>query len=247
MQQFLLGLRYAFAGFKLIVKPGIRRYVAVPLAINMLLFAAALVWGMDRVGELMRWLSRQWEWLDWIAWLLWPLFVVIAFVLVFSCFSVIANLLGAPFNGFLSAAVERFLAGTRPGIRGEAGGLFGEIRAAVSSESRKLIYFVARAVPLMLLFIVPLINVAAPPAWFLFGAWMLALEYLEYPLGNRGLPFPEVRALVSGNRGLALGFGLGVLCLTLIPVLNFLAMPAAVAGGTKLVLERFPPPAPPPA
>jgi len=244
MQPVLLGLRYAFAGFNLIGRPGIRQYVLVPLAINMVLFAAAIVWGMGSVGDFIRWLSRQWEWLEWIAWLLWPLFVVIALILIFFSFSIIANLLGSPFNGFLAAAVERTLAGTGPALRGEAGGFIGEMRAAVSSESRKFLYFAARALPLSLLFAIPLINIAAAPVWFLFGAWMLALEYLEYPLGNRGLLFPEVRAQVSGNRRLALGFGIGVLCLTLIPVLNFLAMPVAVAGGTKLVVERFPAAAP---
>ena len=77
--------------------------------------------------------------------------------------------------------------------------------------------------------------------WVLLGAWMMALEYLEYPLNNHGRLFPEVRALLRQRRGLALGFGGAVLLLTLIPVLNFVAMPVAVAGATRLCVERLRP------
>jgi CysZ protein len=37
----------------------------------------------------------------------------------------------------------------------------------------------------------------------------------------------------------ALGFGAGVMLLMLIPGINFVAMPAAVAGGTLLWVNRF--------
>lgn len=241
MTGFLSGLRSVFAGFSLIRKPGVRAYVIAPLAINMLLFTGAIVWGAGAVGDFIHWLSQQWQWLHWVAWLLWPVFVVISLTLIFFCFSVIANLIGAPFNGFLAAAVERSLTGTATLARSEEQGLQGQIRAALTSEFRKFLYLAARALPLLLLFIIPVVQLAAPFVWFLFGAWLLALEYLEYPLGNRGLQFPQVRAVIAGQRGLALGFGAGVLCLTLVPVLNFLAMPVAVAAGTKLAIERFTP------
>ena len=48
--------------------------------------------------------------------------------------------------------------------------------------------------PLLLLQFVPLLNVVAPVLLFLFGAWMFALEYLDYPMGNHGALFREVRA-----------------------------------------------------
>lgn len=241
MNGFLTGLRSVFDGFRLIRRPGVKVYVLAPLAINMLLFTCAIVWGAGAVADLMHRLAQQWEWLEWLAWLLWPLFVVVSLTLMFFCFSAIANLLGAPFNGFLAAAVERSLTGSAAASRSAEQGLPGQIRDALRSEFGKFLYLAARAIPLLLLFVIPVVQLAAPFVWFVFGAWLLALEYLEYPLGNRGLPFAQVRALIAGRRGLALGFGTGVLCLTLIPVVNFLAMPIAVAAGTKLVVERFTP------
>jgi CysZ protein len=226
-------------GFRLILRPGVRLYVFVPLLINALLFAGAIVFGAGAVGDLSSQLSSQWAWADWVVWLLWPLFIAVVLLVGFFFFSVIANLLGAPFNGFLSEAVERSLTGTAPPGSGLT--LPGEIVEALRTEAGKFLYFGSRAVPLLVLFLIPFVQVVAPFLWVLLGAWMMALEYLEYPLNNHGRLFPEVRALLRQRRGLALGFGAAVLLLTLIPVLNFVAMPVAVAGATRLCVERLRP------
>jgi CysZ protein len=79
----------------------------------------------------------------------------------------------------------------------------------------------------------------APIAWLVFGAWMLSLEYFDYPLGNHGLTFGEARALIRRRPGAALGFGGVIMALTAIPVVNLVAMPAAVAGAAALYVEVF--------
>jgi len=38
-----------------------------------------------------------------------------------------------------------------------------------------------------LLFIIPVINIAAPILWLLFSAWYMTLEYTDYPMANSGL------------------------------------------------------------
>ena len=242
MREFLAGPGYVMEGFRLILRPGVRLYVFVPLSINALLFASAIVFGAGWVGELSRQLSAQWAWADWIVWLLWPLFIIVVLLIGFFFFSVLANLLGAPFNGFLAEAVERSLTGTAP--PGSGLSLPAEIFEALRTEARKLLYFAWRALPLLVLIFIPLLNLAAPFLWAVLGAWMMAIEYLEYPMNNHGRLFPEVRAALRERRGLALGFGAAVLLLTLVPVVNFIAMPVAVAGGTKLWVDRLRPAAP---
>jgi CysZ protein len=104
---------------------------------------------------------------------------------------------------------------------------------------RKLGYFLPRAVALGLLFLVPLINILAPVLWLLFGAWMLALEYLDFALGNHGMTFPRQRAILAQRRFLGLGFGTAVLLVTALPIINFIAVPVAVAGATKLWVDEL--------
>jgi CysZ protein len=159
-------------------------------------------------------------------------------LLVFYGFSILTNLLAAPFNGMLAEAVEQQLTG-QPIETGGWRALARDIIPSLYSELRKLLYFALRAVPLGLLFLIPGINVAAPFLWALFSAWMLTIEYMDYPMANHLLHFARQRQLLRGRRLLAYGFGGGTLLLTLIPFVNFIAMPAAVAGATALWVGEF--------
>jgi CysZ protein len=53
-------------------------------------------------------------------------------------------------------------------------------------------------------------------------------------MSNNGLKFKEIRARLRSQRLMGLGFGAAAAALTMVPVLNFLAMPSAVAGGTAM-------------
>jgi len=239
MADFIKGLRYALSGFSLIIKPGIRLFVLIPLLINTLLFALAIIYGASRFNALLNELTVQWAWLEWIAWLLWPLFLLILLGIVFFSFTILANLISAPFNGQLAAAVERDLTGVTTQEPTSLAGLFNEAKAAIGSESVKIRFFLVRGLPLLLLFLIPVLQIAAPLIWFIYAAWMVALEYLEIPLGNHAMLFPQVRILVANKRSQALGFGTGILLLMMLPGINFMVMPVAVAAATRMALETW--------
>lgn len=233
------GIHYLLQGLRLIRQPGLRRYVIIPVLVSTLCFAGALFglgWWLE--GLINALLGKLPEWLDWLRYLLWPLFALSAVLLVFYGFSILTNLVAAPFNGMLAEAVELHLTGL-PIVTGGWRALVRDIVPSLYSELRKLLYFALRALPLGVLFLIPGINVAAPLLWALFSAWMLAIEYADYPMANHRLHFSVQRRLLRGNRLLAYGFGGGTLLLTLIPVVNFIAMPVAVAGATALWVGEF--------
>ncbi len=236
----LHGVLYLIRGLKLVLLPGVRRYVVMPLLINIavfgLLIAAGAAWFNGLVALLLPALP---PWLDWLVWPLWVVFILAALLILFFTFSLLANLIAAPFNGLLAEAIERQLRGE--GTLPDSGlwQLLRETPAILFAQLKKMGYAAVRAVPLLLLFLIPGLNLIAPLLWFTFGAWMLALEYLDYPMGNHGLLFPEQRRRAREQRLLVLGFGAAISGLTMIPVVNFLVMPVAVAGATALWIERF--------
>jgi len=242
VRELIRGFKYPLQGFSLITKPGIRLFVIIPLLINTLLFSTVIAVGAHEIVNFSNWLSARWQWAEWITWLLWPLFAILAFSVVFYCFTLVANLVAAPSNGFLAGAVVRYLTGGQQQPNGGWSRLPGEITVAISNELRKLLYFGIWAVPLILLFLIPMVNAVAPFVWLLFCSWLLAMEYLDFPMSNHGLAFPEIRHRLGQRKGLVLGFGLGVMVLTLIPVLNFLAMPIAVTSASKLWVHELKPP-----
>jgi CysZ protein len=241
MQDFILGFRYPLAGLKLIRQPGIRLFVVIPLLINALLFSLIIAYGAHQIINLGEWLSARWGWADWIVWIIWPLFAVLAVSVVFYGFSLVANLLAAPFNEFLAAAVLAHLSGRRPVQDRGWSSLPRTILTGLRGELGKFVYFAALAVSSLILFVIPLVNAAAPFIWIAVCSWLIALEYMAFPMGNDGLTFAEIRAKLRTRRMLVGGFGMGVLLWTMVPFVNFLAMPVAVASAAQLWTREFSP------
>lgn len=224
----------------MLFKPGIRGLVIAPIAINLAIFSLLIWLGISQLDILIQYvMGNMPEWLQWLDWLLWPLFML-AFLLVgFTVSLHVATLIAAPFNGVLSEAVERHLDPDTTLPETSWAEVAKGVAPAIISEANKFGYFIVRAAPLALLFLIPGINIFAPIIWMLFGAWMLALEYSDFPLSNHGLLFKASKSVVREKRFVALGFGGATLFCTLIPLLNFLTMPAAVAGATIMYVEQL--------
>lgn len=170
--------------------------------------------------------------------ILWPIFVLAVVLVWYFGFTVTANLIAAPFNGLLAERVEARLAGVHPGPT-DWRALAADLLPAMVNELRKLVWYLLWAVPLLGLFLVPGINLVAPILWALFTAWVHCVEYLAYPMESHGLRFAEVRRRAATVRLAGLGFGAAVMFATLVPVLNLVVMPAAVAGATAFWVERL--------
>lgn len=235
MLSTISGFFLPFQGLRLILRPGLRRYVLVPLLLNIVIFGAlGYAAGSYFDAFMERWLPTQ-SWLEFLRWILWLLFAVAYALAVFYGFTLIANLIASPFNALLAARVEEKLTGNRPAESDSS--LLAAIGPAITGELGKILYFASRALPMLLLFLVPGINVFVSIAWIVFGFWFLAIEYTDYPMGNHALGPKQQRDHLRRRRFKSLAFGAGVTILMLIPVLQFAAMPAAVAGATRFWVD----------
>lgn len=240
MQNLFKGAGYLLKGFKLMNESGIRRFAYLPMAINTLLFSVAIWLGINKFDQWFNSLMPSWlpEWLlSFFMWIIWPLFTALVSIIVFFSFSIIANFLASPFNGPLSEAVERKLTGQTPeGLPWKQ--IIKDTPAVLLNELGKISYFLLWIIPLFIFSWIPVLNIAAPVLWFIFSGWILALEYHDYPMGNHQILFAQQRQQHKKQRGLSLGFGLATLGITMIPIINFIVIPAAVAGATALYLDN---------
>ena len=223
------GARFLLSGFRIILRPGLRRFVAIPALINAVIFSAVIALGALYLDTLIERFIP--EWLGWIEFILWPLFALMSLIISYYTFTIVANLLASPFNDRLSEKVAARL-GKAPDPVDR--GILGDVAESVAAEIRKWLYFAFLAFIVLVLWLFPLTSLLAPFAWILLGAWMMGFEYIAYPLANQRMKFREQRAWMHDHRALVVGFGFAVLGATLIPILNFFVMPAAVAGGTQL-------------
>ncbi len=223
------------AGFDLIRQPGLRRFVIVPLLINIVLFSAAswLLWQYltTTVDAMLP------SWLAWLAWLVLPIFTVIVLAIFYYGFTLLANIISAPFYGQLAKCVEAHLRGA-PLNEVNTGSFLQQAPKLLGSEVRKLLYYLLRAVPLLLLSIVPGINVISLPLWLIFSAWFLTFEYTGYTFENHQVLFNEQKRILQTSRLSTMTFGSMNLLMTSIPVVNFFVPAMAVAGATKMLFDR---------
>lgn len=241
MQDLIKGARYLIKGFGLIQQKGIRHFAYLPVLINAVLFSIAIWLGTSQFDSWMNALMPTWlpEWLvSVLMWILWPLFFLLIAVIVFFTFSIIANILAAPFNGPLAEAVERKISNQSPPEMSFSD-ILKDTPKILISELGKLIYMLKWVIPLLLISFIPLINFISPVLWVMYSSWILALDYHDFPMGNHQIFFKEQRQKLKQKRNLALGFGLATMGVTMIPLLNFIVIPAAVAGATVLYLENL--------
>ncbi|MET1076893.1 MAG: sulfate transporter CysZ [Pseudomonas sp.] len=243
----LSGPDYLREGLKLVLSPGLRLFVLLPLTLNLLLFVGLIWLALDQFGGWVETFMPQLpSWLGFLEYLLWPLFVALVLLMVFFTFNLLANIIAAPFNGFLAEKVEVVVRGEDPFPPFHWAELISLIPRTLSRELRKLGYFLPRALALLVLSLIPVLNLVAAPLWLLFGVWMMAVQYIDYPADNNKVGWDEMLAWLRAKRWQSLSFG-GITYLALmIPGVNVLMMPAAVAGATLFwVRERGERAAPP--
>lgn len=211
-------------GFKLLGKAELRKFLLIPVLINLVLYSIAFSLGYFYISDLITSLIPSW--LSWLEWIIWPLFFISFSIICFFSFTLIANLIAAPFYSKLAAKTVDLISGQTNAIEEQP------VNQVILAEINRVFYLLSRMLPLLVLFIIPGVNLIAPFLWILFGAWGIGLEYMAYPLENKGVLFAQQKEQAKTRRLGVLSFGgLTVVGLS-IPILNLIVAPAAVIGAT---------------
>ncbi len=234
------GLNHLTRGAQLIVKPELRWFVFVPVMINIVLFVILTGILIDQFGLALTWLL-DWipGWLDFLAWILWLLFSAVLLLVYGYSFSVFTNIIAAPFYGILADRTEALLKGQ--GADPEP--LSKMIPRTIGREMVKLWYFLIRglAIVILTLFLswIPLVNMVIPLIIFVWGAWTMAIQYVDYTADNHQLAFSNMRDRLAAKKYSSIGFGGLVMVGTMIPLANIIILPIAVVGGTVFWIEEL--------
>jgi len=224
-----LAASYLFKGLALLSSAPLRHFILIPILINLVLYSAALTLGYYYIDSLINAFIPSW--LHWLHWLLWPLFFVSFFIVGFFSFTVLANLLAAPFYGKLAAKTLTLINPDAIAVSEQP------LTKVILAETKRVLYILRLAIPLLVLSFIPGLNLIAPLLWAIFSAWSMSLEYMAYPLENAGILFIEQKQLLKNIRWGALSFG-GIAVLGLsIPLINIIIAPAAVIAATIFVNE----------
>ncbi len=232
------GAGYLVRGVKMLKHPKLLPFVLIPLTINIIIFASLLYYTLSAItGTIDSWIGAIPDWLSFLSWIVWPLVYLLMGLVSGYFFTAVALLIASPFNGLLAEKAEELITGEP--VQGPEGimGALALFPRALAREFRKFLYYL----PLLLAVFVAswLLTVLAPLLWFVLGAWMMAVQYVDYPMDNHMTSFAELKQVLRERRLSSLGFG-GLVALTAsIPVVNFVIVPAAVVGATLFWCEEL--------
>lgn len=241
MSALFSGPAYLRDGLRTLRDPALRGFVLWPLLINVLLFAGI---GYFAYYQFDHWLSSLMptlpDWLSFLHYVLWPLFVVCLLLMIFFTFTLLANLVASPFNGLLAEKVEVMARGEDHFPAFSMKELVAIVPRTLARELQKMRYFLPRAIGLLILSFIPVVNLIAAPLWLIFGAWMMAVQYIDYPADNNKVSWNDMLTWIRQRRWSCLSFGGITYLLLLVPLLNLLIMPAAIVGATLLWVKEQP-------
>jgi CysZ protein len=239
---FVYGAGCLLRGARMLSHPKLRSFVLVPLVVNVIIFGTLIGWGLGNLIDWVnRWMAYIPDWLSFLQWILWPLIGIAVALVTGYAFTAVALLIASPFNALLAEKAEELITG-RPvaGLEG-LGQAFLSVPRGIAREIAKLLYYVPMALLVLVISFIPAVNAIAPALWFLLGAWMMSLQFVDYPMDNHQRSFRDVRLAVGDRRLSSLGFGGIVAAAAGIPVVNFFVVPAAVVGATILYVEDLAP------
>jgi CysZ protein len=235
------GFFYPYRGLKFLFRhPKLLSYAAIPFGINALLFWLFAWFVASRFGG---WLERlvpsgdAWYWAV-LFYLLLVLFSVVLILIVVYTFTLIGNLILAPFNDLLSEKVEWVYSGNRLEEPFRLRTFAKDLTRSLKAELGRMGLYLTGFVVLLSLNLFPPVGTAiygvALPVYTLF---FLGWEYLDYSMERWRFPFASKRKTAFRNAGAFLGLGAGSALLLLIPFVNLLAIPVCVTGATLLFCD----------
>ncbi|HPQ41709.1 MAG TPA: EI24 domain-containing protein [bacterium] len=240
IQAFIRSFLLPWTSILLIFRNGkLFLYSLIPWVFNVVIFAGLLFLygysGKSLAERISSSLGDAW-WAEVLAWLTGILLFLGLTALQVLLFTYIAMLLSGVFGEQLSFHTEHHLRGSaNPSPEGNMIKIF--IRSVVEELKGMLFFALGFLLLLLLNFIIPVIGSAmfavAAPLW---TAYSLAFEFTAPTTERRGLHFREKRRFIFKHPAAALGFGLGILPMSLIPIVNFTFIPFAIVGGTRWFL-----------
>jgi CysZ protein len=207
--------------------PGVISFTVVAIALGTLLYF------IDDVSAAATWFAAGWsadarraiELLAGVA------IVGVGAVVSVLTFTALTITIGDPFYEAIAKRVDQRFGGARaeelPWHRTLVRNLVDSLRLVALSLLVSVLLFGLGLIPVVGQTAVPVIGA-------LVGGWLLAVEIAGVPFNLRGLRLRDRRRMLRTNRALALGFGVPVFLLFLVPFVAIVVMPGAVAGATLM-------------
>jgi CysZ protein len=237
--EFAWGLRLLARGFGMYAKyPRLMLLGLIPAVIAFVVLVAVYVLLIVFLGDIGTWIT-SWFADGWsqgarntVKVLIEVALAVGALWVFVVAYTAVTLLIGDPFYEHISEQIEERLGGA-PGLIDLP--WYRTLPRSLADSVRMIFLGILIAVPVFAIGLVPVVGqLAGPVLGAILGGLLLSVDLTGIPFNRRGIFLRERRRILRGHRAMALGFGIPVALLALIPFANIVVIPAAIAGGTLL-------------
>lgn len=217
----------------------LRKLAIRPFLVSVVVVLIGLPFVLWFAGDLFRLvLPSSAEWSGFIETVVRILFTIAVTVAGLFVLLMLGRIIGAPFNSKLSEGVEEAYLGIQRNSSSSLGAMVAEGAGSVVTAIGRLLLFLLLYPPILVTQLIPVVGIFIFPVLStLYGAFALSFDFTESSW-ERHLPgFRNRLRFMREHLGAFLGFGLGAVVMMLIPFVNFLLIPVAVAAGTLLYLD----------
>lgn len=241
MKDFLFGFTYPFRSLKFFFSHKVLiKYSIAPMLINLFIYGSIFIltysWLM---GSLEKWLGiDNTEAGFWLRFLHTALLIVGFLLTLFVCyllFTILGNIVTAPFNEEISQRVEEIVTGRKE----HEMGFWEDAYISIKGEVQKLLFYFSILFFIFLLNLVPVIgSVVSTVLGFIFSCFYNALDFLDYPMTRKKMRFRDKLKITRKGKLVTYGFGVTAFLMMFLPVVNVFMKPILVAAGTSLFYEK---------
>lgn len=242
MSDFLFGLSYPFRSLKFFFSHAVLiKYSIAPMIINLIIYGSIFILSYNWfMGSVDKWLGiENTEVGFWLKFLHTVLLIIGFLLLLFVCyliFTILGNLITAPFNEEISQRVEEIVSGDTIDHKM---GFWEDACISFKGELQKIIFYL---VILLLIFSLNIIPVVGSFLSFIIGiifsCFYNALDFLDYPMTRKKMRFRDKLNITRKGKLITYGFGCSAFLLMFLPVVNVFMKPILVAAGTSLYYEK---------
>ncbi|MEV0595379.1 EI24 domain-containing protein [Nonomuraea cavernae] len=239
VRDFMAGVGFFFQGVGWVARNG-RWWLfgLIPALIAFAVYVVALVFLGTNATDLAEFLTPfadSWGWRDAFRAMVGVALFLGGLALAVLTFTALTLVIGEPFYEKLSGAVD-------PVDGVEEQPWWRTLPRSIKDSLVTLGFVLMFTIPLFFLGFIPVVGqTVVPVVGAAISGFFLTVELTTLALERRGMARKQRLALLRGSKPAALGFGVAVFVLFLVPFVAVLAMPAAVAGAALLVRTRLAP------
>lgn len=243
-RSFLDGVNDVFRGLGFLLRhPRLWIWAAIPFVLNVLIFAALIIFGWSWAHDLLseHLFNREALWWAALGWLAGIVFWLVSALMIWVCFVPLATLVASPFNDLLSEFTERIYRGSMIDEAFSFKALMRGLRVGLSTSLRlafKTMFLLLCILPLHLIPVVG--NILATALSIFVSVRYLALEFTSYSMDRRYWEYEQRQAFLKLNRPRTMGLGAMACFLMAVPVLNAMFIPVSAVAGTLLFCDLSP-------